>query len=134
MENGGDADDEEVQGTENLGIDGVPVHLVADGELVVRRVGVEEGEVAQGDATGPLWETFARQTDTVVAARHHPQLAQKGHYGQCHQILGQLPHEKEREENAVRYSFIHSKSICFLRRSTATTRTLSLSPKRNERP
>ena len=42
---GGDADDEEIQGTEDLGIHGVPVHLVPYGELVVRRVGVEEGEV-----------------------------------------------------------------------------------------
>ena len=77
----------------------MPVHLVADGEVVTDAVGVEDGEVAQRDATGIVGEPAARDSNAIVAARHHPQLADKRQHSQCHQVLWQLPQEEDGEQN-----------------------------------
>lgn len=52
----GDSDDEEVEWSENLGVHGMAVHFVADGEVVVGHVRMEEGEAAQRQAPASVGE------------------------------------------------------------------------------
>ena len=71
------------------------VHFMANGEIVVDTVRVEEGKIAQRDATGIVGKPSAHHANAVVAARHDPRLADKRQHGQCHQILRQLPKKEE---------------------------------------
>lgn len=74
------------------------VHFMANGEIIVDAVRVEEGEIAQRDTTGTVGEPPARNANTVVAARHNPRFADERQHGQCHHILWQLPKEEEDKE------------------------------------
>ena len=91
MQDGRYAYNEQVERSEQFGIHGVAVHLVADSVCVVRIFGMEEGETAQRDAAGVLREALSGKTKTIVPVVHKGQPAQKRHHEQCHQILRQLP-------------------------------------------
>lgn len=94
MDHRRDSDHEKVERSEYLGVNGVAVHLMADGEVVVGHVRMEEGETAQRHAPASFGKSGAGVPEAEMPVVNPRQLAQKRHDDQGHQILRQLPEEQ----------------------------------------
>ena len=96
----GYADDQEVQRSENFGINSVTVQLVPNRLLVVGTGGTDQGKTAQRNATRPLRHP-GLQRKAIVSVGNHTFCFRKEHNQQCHNILRKLPDKEQDKDNGV---------------------------------
>ena len=90
-------DDEQVERTEDLGVDGVAVGFVADGTLIVGTFGAHDGEVAERYAAGAFRQPRL-QHKAIMSVVDEPHLLRKQQYAKGHKVLWQLPEKEDGEE------------------------------------